>query len=573
MYILVISSIYVIKNYEIVSRKDGRAPRGVAGGGRPPLAAVAEEDVEQTLIMSKGTATPSDMDFGTDPTISSQIEEGTGFQYHHYFTHYSPLIDQDTNGNIIPWMAESYEVSDDYDAITFHLRKGIKFADGTPFNASVAKFNFDRYLGYGWRIKGNLASFAPVKYYDYSEVLDEYSLKVQFTQGWLDIARDLSGYASFFISPWDVKPSWDIKGTLKSEKRYNGLGAYYVDENESIRNQKVVLNRRHSWRDDLNFHVPTMDQIVLTLIADPHTAVMALEKGEINYIQRYNGPPLESLLELEKNPDITIKSRPAVKGLTYAIQTAWWKEPFNGSNGILLRKAINYALDRDEIVNGVFFGYATPATDTMYLNPLWPGMPECCHKGYDYNIDKAKQYLAESGWTDTDGDGILDKNGTFLKDLNFVISSSSEFNWMLDTALMVQHQLKKIGIDVKIQPLEYSVYGEALKNGEYDLALYYTSGVKLTKFNPSLTTAANPTYANENNTLQDIAYKAEIATSIEELNQYRCQACNILYEEAGIIPLVHSMNYAVMSSKIRGYEFRVKTDYYDQHIEECWIED
>ncbi len=57
----------------------------------------------------------------------------------------------DKNANIIPWMAESYEVSDDYDTIIFHLRKGVKFADGTPLNASVLKFNFDRMLTYGWK--------------------------------------------------------------------------------------------------------------------------------------------------------------------------------------------------------------------------------------------------------------------------------------------------------------------------------------------------------------------------------------------------------------------------------------
>lgn len=532
--------------------------------------AVAAE--EQTLIMSKGSLPYEN---ATDPTISSQIVEGTGWKYPHYYTHYAPLIEQDSNGNIIPWMAESYEVSDNHDAITFHLRKGIKFADGTPFNASVAKFNFDRILGYGYRAKTYLTLCAPVTYYESSEALDEYTLKVQFTQGWLNIARDLISYyfCYGFISPWDVEPAWDIKGTLKSEKMYNGLGAYYVDENETIPKEKVVLIRRHSWRDDLDFHVPKIDKIVLTCISDPKTSVMALKKGEINFINRYNSPPMESLLELEKNPDITIRSRSSSR--TYLITTAHWTEPFNGTDGILLRKAINYALDRDEIVKGAFFGYATPATDTMYLSPLLPDVPECCHKSYYYNVDMAKRILSDAGWKDTDGDGALDKNGKSLKDLKFVISSSSSLNWMPDTALMVQSQLKNVGIEVKIHTLEPNLYAEAIKNGDYDLLLDYTRPDPMTfqlkMFNSSLLTYGYSVYANENNTLGKFVHEAGIATNEEERDENVCQACNILYEDAGTIPLIHPMEYAVMSSKVNGYEFGSIWGEYE-HAEEYWME-
>ena len=67
---------------------------------------------------------------GTDPTLSYKLTDLGGIQYHHHYTHWEPLITLDNRTNIIPWMAESYDVSDDYKTITFHLRKGIKFADG-----------------------------------------------------------------------------------------------------------------------------------------------------------------------------------------------------------------------------------------------------------------------------------------------------------------------------------------------------------------------------------------------------------------------------------------------------------
>jgi len=109
----------------------------------------------------------------------------------------------------------------------------------------------------------------------------------------------------------------------------------------------------------------------------------------------------------------------------YYIWTAYWKEPFSGNDGMLFRKAIFYALNRTEMVKGAFNGYAAPATDSVFLSPRRSDAPKCCGKGYDYDLDKAKQLLAEAGWNDSDHDGILDKNGKALKDLDLVISSAS----------------------------------------------------------------------------------------------------------------------------------------------------
>jgi len=81
-------------------------------------------------------------------------------------------------------------------------------------------------------------------------------------------------------------------------------------------------------------------------------------------------------------------------------------------------------------------------------------------------------------------------------------------------------------------------------------------------------------YINQNKTLATILETAEMADSKEEQEEYLCQACNILYEEAGIIPLVYEMQYAVMNSKVKGFQFGVsKYFYYTDLVEECWIED
>jgi len=546
-------------------------------------AAVAAEQTLTIAVSTTGGQIGIGDSLGTDPTIHKDVIPGSaGIQDYHYYTHFSPLITLDSDANIIPWMAESYEVSDDLKTIAFHMRKGVTFADGTQLNASVLKFNFDRMLTYGLKERfGNQTKANIFVNFDYCEASDDNTFKIHFTKGWLDMATELACNHIYgnFINPNDVDPAWDIRGILKPEKKYNGLGPYYVDENESVPKEKVVLKRRHSWRDDLDFHKPMLDKIVLTLIADPQTAVMALEKGEVDYICRYWNVPLDSLSALEKNPTISIKTAPETR--MYYLFTAYWKEPFNGTDGILLRKAICYALNKTEIIDGAFNGYAMLATDSMGLSPLRSDAPECCHKGYDYELEKAKQLLSEAGWNDTDGDGILDKNGKALKDLDFVIDSSSSLIWQKDLAVMVQSQLKMIGIDVSIRSLETAAFTETFKTGDYDLKMSYNMG----RYNPLTQEIRGFNlnevygiylnhYGNQNETLETAVTKAQKTTSKDERSRYVCQVCNILYEEAGIIPLVYEMQYAVMNNKVKGFQFGPsKMCYYLDHVEECRIED
>lgn len=188
----------------------------------------------ELMILAKGGGTlkmgmPYAGEYGGDPTLDcGYFPDEAATSNVVCFTHRTPLITFDGDANAIPWLAESYEVSDDYDTLTFHLRKGVKFADGTPFTASVVKFNLDRIITYGFAERyGSLPVF---KYYDLTEVIDEHTLKVHYTEGWLSLPHDfvLVHFLGNFISPLDVEPAWDIEGSLKPEKMYNGLGPYIL---------------------------------------------------------------------------------------------------------------------------------------------------------------------------------------------------------------------------------------------------------------------------------------------------------------------------------------------------------
>jgi len=537
-------------------------------------AAVAEEN---TLNVGIGVLQSLSCDeYGRDPTLSATEFPNVGGTIiaQHRYTHFSPLVSLGGDGNVIPWLAESYDVSKDHKTITFHLRNGVKFADGKPLNASVVKFNLDRILTYGWKERFSWA--AAIKDYESAEVVDENTIKIHFREGGLDALKGLcfSPVLGFFISPWDVEPEWDIKGILKEEMKYNGLGPYYVDENKSTQKQRLTLIKRNSWYDELDFHKPNVDKIVFTVISDPQTRVAALEKGEIDYISRYWNPSWDSLPNLERNSKVSIVTRQGTS--LKLLATAWWKEPFNGTDGLKLRKALNYALDRNEIAKGGFNGYADSATDSMYLSPLLPGISECCHKGYEYDIEMARKLLTESGWIDTDGDGVLEKNGKQLV-LQFIVCSTdnSDCNWQRDSALIIQSQLKKIGVDVQIQSMESGARLDAIKKGYFDLRFWWSYSIN-TAVSQSLVSdfcTGNDTeraYMNQNRTLEALIKNVESATSEEEHKDLVCQACQMLHGEAAVIPLVYPNEYALVSSKITNFQFGA----YDalDRLEECSIE-
>lgn len=543
----------------------------------------ADMGEDNTLNIGIGTVKSLSMEYGRDPTLSdSRFPDSGGQCRYHRYTNLAQLITLDGDGKVIPWLAESYEVSDDCRTITFHLRDGIKFADGKEFNASVAKYNLDRIITYGWKdalgSNGTRGANPLFVNYDSTEALDDRTIRIRFSQGWPTMLQEFASLwtIGYVISPEDVDPVWDIRGTWNPREKYNGLGPYYVDEDESVPNQKIVLKKRGSWYDDLDFHKPEMDRITFTVIADPQTRVQALNKGDIDYIYRYWNPPFESLKDLEKNSNVFVDSRPDT--MMYILATSWWKEPFKGTDGIKLRKGISYALGRDEIVRGAFYGYAVPATDSMFLSPLLPGFPDCCLRGYDQDLDKARQLFDEAGWNDTDGDEILDKDGRPLR-LRLLITSSDslDFSWQRDTALVIQTQLKKLGVDIQIQDLELGAYKDEKKKENYDLIFAWS----FPRVNSPVTQLANDFslqssfsiknyYESQSVSLKSIVDRARSTTNAEDQRGYVCQACEILHDDAGVVPLVYQKEFAVMNKKVKGFQFGA-TEFLDR-LEECWIE-
>jgi peptide/nickel transport system substrate-binding protein len=192
---------------------------------------------------------------------------------------------------------------------------------------------------------------------------------------------------------------------------------------------------------------PYIDEYIYRVIPDPATLFLELQAGGIDMMGL---TPIQYKKQTENDifRQNFRKFRYPVPSYTYLgfnLRHPWFKEK-------KVRQAIAYAIDKSEIVDVVLFGLGRPSTGP-YVPGTWYYNPDVSK--YDYNPEKAKILLKEAGWEDTDGDGILERDG---RPFRFTILTNMGNNLRKNTATIIQWRLSKIGIDIEIRVLEWSTF-------------------------------------------------------------------------------------------------------------------
>jgi len=171
-------------------------------GGKPAASGDTSTSPNQNANTSKSNGTLNislDADPPKlDPTVSSALVERIVLQ-----SIFDPLVEIDSNGNIIPMLVEKWEISDDNKTYTFHLRQGVKFHDGTDFNAEAVKFSLERNMEKGSLRKGDLSEVSQVT------VVDPHTVKLEMSKPFAPILANLAGRAGMIVSPAAVKKYGD----------------------------------------------------------------------------------------------------------------------------------------------------------------------------------------------------------------------------------------------------------------------------------------------------------------------------------------------------------------------------
>lgn len=347
-----------------------------------------------------------------------------------------------------PDLAESYEVSPDGLKWTFHLRKGVRFQDGTPFNADAVKFSVMRQMDehHPYHVAGKMR-YTTLLFGDKSSTEtqlvtdvsapDDYTVVFTLARRYVPFAKNLAMTPAAIVSPAAAHTyGQDFNTTMV------GTGAFRLRSYR--RDESVVLERN----PDFWGAKPPLDEIRFRILRDANVRMNSLRKGESDVI---TGVEPTALPMLEGDKNIVVLSEPSMNLGYIALNNQ--RAPFDNK---MVRQALNYAIDRDYIVNTLFSKTSVAATGIIP-----PGMLgyDAARKGYAYDPAKAKELLAQAGYP----------NG-------FTVTFSTHdrprvYNPVgIKLAERVQQDLAKVGITAKIDQMEFPAFLARQKSKDFQIA-------------------------------------------------------------------------------------------------------
>ena len=351
---------------------------------------------------------------------------------------FEPLVYFDENYKMQPLLITAWDPSNDAKTWTVQLRKGVSFTDGTLFNAETLIFSV-RYMS------GPRSKLSNIQAMD---MVDEYTLRFSLKQPDAIFMHTLSSLGQ--MSPTCVD---------KDGRFIKPVGTGPFKFVEYIEGRRLVYQKNENYWGEK----PKVDQVIIKMIPDFNTRAMALESGEIDVADYL---PAEVLKELEADPHFTvIRKIPSPCPNWIGMNTK--REPFND---VRIRKAVNYAVDVegivDKLINSILPDLAVPATRGPHSQPLFSHIMNPDLKWYGHDTAKARQLLSDAGWKDTDGDGVVEKNGNPFR---AELISSLLYAEGTEIAEAVQSQLKAVGMDISVRVLESGARFQAYREKKYDL--------------------------------------------------------------------------------------------------------
>lgn len=378
-----------------------------------------------------------------------------------------------------PWIAESVETPDE-NTWVFTIRDGVTFSNGKTVDAKAVKACFERT-------------------YEKNERADS-TLKIK--------SMEADGMKFTIVTP-EPNPTllndlcdpllgiYDATEEPDEELGVSCTGPYVATSFTAMTDVKMRANENY-WGG-----APKADTVELKIIDDQDALDMALANGEIDLIAQETANGASKFTDTSKYTTDTVTTTRA-NFLSFSLKT-------EGLDDLAVRQAINYCIDREGYADVVYQGFATPCYGIYPDNLAFGGTDGLNLTVDSYDADKAKEILADAGYQDTDGDGILDKDGV---NLSFKVLTYSYNDNCIQLADMLQAELSQIGIELSIETQD--VLDDPLASGDFDLAIlnYAMAPIGTPSYfiNMLFTTGASNNYGGYSNEKVD-ALAAEIGTT------------------------------------------------------------
>ncbi|MDC6484355.1 peptide-binding protein [Methylophilaceae bacterium] len=359
---------------------------------------------------------------------------------------FNSLLKYDENLDYAPDLAESWEISNNQKTITFKLKKNLQWADGKPLTSADILFT--------WRLITNPNTRTPYSS-DYQLVKnastpDPLTFKVTYESSY---APALDTWTSLHILPKHILKDEDINNTFFSQRP---TGSNYYKLDEWISGQQVTLKAN----DKSIMGAPSISKLISRIIPDTSSQFLELTADNIDVM---NINPIQYQRVFPARKDLQQKIalyKELGNGYTY-LGFNLKKAPFND---IRVRQALNYAIDKDEVIKGVLLGLGEAISSPYKPGTRWnnPNLSP-----YPYDPTKALNLLKDAGYV-KDKNGSLVKNGTPLK--FEIITNQNKQREM--TAVLIQRRLQEIGVEVSIRVIEWASFvNRFIKTGEFDVVV------------------------------------------------------------------------------------------------------
>lgn len=466
---------------------------------------------------------------------------------------YEPLVKYQ-DGEYQPCLATDWTNSDDGLTYTFHLREDVKFNDGTPFNAEAVKLYFDNMKS----VIGTSSNYGQLDMLT-SEITvdDEYTVSFHLTRPYYNVLNDLS-----MVMPRGIlsASAFNEDGSLNSEYLMNhtpGTGPYMFEGVNDTATEYTFVRNPNYWGED-----PDVDSFTVKVI--PESKVAAMRAGEVDFIIGSDTLDADSYQELSSTEGIT----GVISDFDFVTEFIALNDEVVPLNDINIRNAIQMAIDKESIAQNIYSGLRTEANSVMPAD-----MPYCKADVTtpSYDMDAAIELMDKSGWTDTDGDGIREKDG---KKLSFTITYPS--TGVYDkVVLFFQDSMKKLGIEITTNPIDLMAFmQQVFTEGNYEITAYmsywfpydpytfvanmypstdYTDASGIYSTDPQIAKALATMSEEEAKELIAGLYKTDDPDTVQNIFTTALNSAN---ESSVVIPLNYRNEYAVFNNEvIESYTF------------------
>lgn len=451
------------------------------------------------------------------------------------------------NGEIVPKLAKDWTVSEDGLLYTFHLRENVKFSDGTPFTAAVAKKNIEAVMRHadGYSFLQSLTAIESVN------AVDDLTLELKLSHPCNSLLNDFTfsrplvmlGDAGFPAEgdPYDNGISSPI-----------GTGMWVLKEYE--KDQYALFERNENYWGTK----PSYKYLRAVVIPDVNTAATSMKAGEIDLMMDATQITADIFHEM-KEAGFTTASADTTSVSSLNINTAG-----EITGDVNVRLAMEYATDKDAISEGIYGGLQAPADS--YFSSEVP-YTDVDLEPYSYDLEKANDILEEAGWVYDGNSQVRSKDG---KQLEADLIYDSSVTRDRDIGLLLQSQYAQIGLQLNIVPQDSQVFRQNWAAGNFGVLIYSSWGGS---YEPYATLAAMATEGDKFNTVQKgMTNKEELdrimkdclsQVDTDKLQENFDYIMKSFHDQAVYVPLTVTSKLAICSSKWTGLKLNNLQDTID----------